>query len=307
MTTLDKDWTLNLAERIRFPQEAVACMSLTADRILRDPDAIREFSAVYETIIVKETQDMNALESCLQTLSRMTSIPVETLCMLFLLNASRALLDRYRAAGIRDEIFYQSMTDYTPKLLECKNVRGIWGTFVSFWYAGFFNLHIFRLGRFEYELAELPEDYRLPDGRILSAGRFMAKCHIPSGQPSLTDEVRMASYKEAYGFFADRNPDGLLVIGCSSWLLYGRHPEFLPENSHILRFMSDFDLLGSRDLPEFGDSWRLYGSEWTQDYEKLPEKTAMQRAYKKWLLNGNCAGSGFGLLVFDGEKIINRR
>lgn len=32
----------------------------------------------------------------------------------------------------------------------------------------------------------------------------------------------------------------------------------------------------------------------------------MQRAYKKWLMEGNKAGSGFGILLFDGEKIINR-
>ena len=40
-------------------------------------------------------------------------------------------------------------------------------------------------------------------------------------------------------------------------------------------------------------------------YNELPEDTSLKRAYKNWLIEKNETGGGVGVIVFDGEKIIN--
>ena len=151
----------------------------------------------------------------------------------------------------------------------------------------------------------LEKDYPLPDGRVIPAGAFKVGCHIPSHGPALTDAARMDSYRRAHQFFAPRLYQGLLIVSCSSWLMYPAHPQFLPKDSRVLRFMSDFDLIGQKEQEGFPDGWRVFGRAWGAPYAALPEDTSLQRAYKQWLLQRGVTGRGFGLMVFDGERIIN--
>ena len=96
-----------------------------------------------------------------------------------------------------------------------------------------------------------------------------------------------------------------MVLHCSSWLLDPKQKEFLPEHSNVLKFMNDFQVYRNEDYENFPDGWRIFGDAWGLPVEQLPEKTGLQRAYKKWLLAGNRGGRGWGFLLFDGEKIID--
>ena len=97
-----------------------------------------------------------------------------------------------------------------------------------------------------------------------------------------------------------------MVVECGSWLLYPKHYEFLPKGSNILRFMDNFDIVHSWEDPGFGDCWRVFNKNWDGDATALPRSSSLQRAYAEWLENGNNAGEGHGILVYDGEKIINK-
>ena len=57
--------------------------------------------------------------------------------------------------------------------------------------------------------------------------------------------------------------------------------------------------------PEFGDFVRIFGKH-REDIDVLPQKTSLQRGFAKYLEDGNMAGRGFGICLFDGEKIRNR-
>ena len=76
-------------------------------------------------------------------------------------------------------------------------------------------------------------------------------------------------------------------------------------SSNILRFMNDFYIYDQyiSDIKE--DLWRIYGKYENSPLSELPEDTSLKRAYKQWLLDGNSVGGGVGVIVFDGERIIN--
>ena len=93
---------------------------------------------------------------------------------------------------------------------------------------------------------------------------------------------------------------------CHSWLLYPPYGEILSPTSNIVSFQRDFDITGQEASEEFDDAWRLFGGDYKKPLEDLPERTSMQRAFKNYLLAGGKAGEGRGVLIFDGEKIVNR-
>ena len=93
---------------------------------------------------------------------------------------------------------------------------------------------------------------------------------------------------------------------CGSWLLYPPYRGILSPTSNVVSFAGDWDILSSQESEEFHDAWRVFGAASKLPPEQWPEDTSMRRAYKKWILEGHKAGSGFGVLLFDGEKILNR-
>ena len=58
--------------------------------------------------------------------------------LVFLCWNTQELHERYRASGLSDEIFHDTMMDLHYKLAECKQVYGIWGVFTRSWDAGFY-------------------------------------------------------------------------------------------------------------------------------------------------------------------------
>lgn len=166
-------------------------------------------------------------------------------------------------------------------------------------------MEIFGLGRFEYELWEHDEeDYIAPCGKALRHGDPEINFHIPSSGVPITDEARLDSYKRAYEFYKDKLVGGVAFFRCNSWLLYPGHREFLPENSNILRFMDDFDIVSYKVWPELGDLWRIFGRYADRAPKELPTDTALRRAYAERIRSGGTLGKGFGYIVFDGEKIL---
>lgn len=206
--------------------------------------------------------------------------------------------------GIDEEIFWKSIEDMHWKLLECKECEGVWGTFVPGWYRGFFDMTRFGLGRFQFEETGFDADYYEKCGVVLKRGDKVYNFHIPSAGP-LTDEKRIDSYKQAYQFFGGKDGEPMAFV-CGSWLLYDGHREFLPENSNILRFMDDFDIIRSQEREKFSDGWRVFGRYSDGPVDDLPEDTSIRRAFKQRLQQGKPTGYGYGVILFDGEKILGK-
>lgn len=326
LTGGDRKAVRQMSEKIIYPAAGSRELTAFADGFMARYDypeaAVREFDRIFarleseanfasemaETVENYMFPTADGMDEALKKLASMAERFGEnehTLDFVFVLCCLPILKVRYAEAGIGEDIFYNTCDDLRCKLGECIECEGVPGTFVASWYNGILTMEIFGLGRFEYELWEHDEeDYIAPCGKALRHGDPEINFHIPSSGVPITDEARLDSYKRAYEFYKDKLVGGVAFFRCNSWLLYPDHREFLPENSNILRFMDDFDIVSYKVWPELGDLWRIFGRYADRAPEELPTDTALRRAYAERIRSGGTLGKGFGYIVFDGEKIL---
>ncbi len=257
------------------------------------------FAADEAAINEKTEAELTALAEC-------EGVHPYSLHLLFLLEAALSLPAKYEAAGYDTQLAYDLLCDLRYKVRECERVYGIMGTSVFDWFHRHFLMKRFALGRFQYDPTEWISDKLYDFGDIhLTKGHPIVRFHIPSSG-SFPRSERIASYKKAYDFF---NKDGgLLILVCGSWLLYDGNRKVFPEGSNLLDFMDDFDMFSNRESEKvFPEAWRVFGRAFDGDTSSLPRETTLQRNYIKWLEAGNKVGSGAGVILFDGEKIINNK
>lgn len=294
-----------LMEKLNLPKGARMVFSALEGRIAANAEFAADMEA-YRRRYMLGSEHLNDLLPELDELARKYSETNLTLHFVFLMNCSDILLERYREAGMDEEIYWKTMDDLRCKLLECVECRGVWGTFVAGWYDGFFRMTRFALGRLQFERSEFNRAEYSKGGVRLKEGDLVINFHIPSSG-KLTREMRFDAYRRAFDFYRDDFGGGPAVFVCGSWLLYAGHRDFLPpECGNILDFMSDFDIIASEDKEKFGNDWRVFGRCAGLEPRLLPRDTALRRAYAERLEAGLPTGDGFGVIVFDGERIINR-
>ena len=234
------------------------------------------------------------------------SIPL--LCMM---QAAHKLREKYAQAGVVEEIWCDTMLDLRTKAMECKKLDGVYGLFgtgTPLWLVNYFRLQRFALGRLQYEIGQLKADVCTVGGYTLRKGDKVLCCHIPSNGQPFDEETRLASYRAAHAFYRDAFADqygDCVPITCDSWLLFPDHVQMLGERSNIARFMQEFMLLRVDRIKTHTNLWRIFDTVDTENAAALPGKTGLQRAYKERLLRGEDVGFGYGIFLFDGQRIIN--
>ncbi|MBQ4516970.1 MAG: DUF5596 domain-containing protein [Clostridia bacterium] len=218
-------------------------------------------------------------------------VHVYTLEMVLLCSCADMARDRYLQRGVKEDIFWATAHDIVNKLIECKEVKGIWGTFVFTWFENFYEAVIFHLGRLHF----IRRKYK--------NGVYALDVHIPSCGPLYYEDV-MKSYKLAYDFFEHTHGE-YTAFRCCSWLL---NPDYrgtvFKENSNTFAFAKDYVLFQHFDDPSFSECWRLFGVYYDGNPDNLPEDTSMRRAMKAYLKNGGKTGQDTGGFLFDGERIL---
>lgn len=299
-----RQFVLNFMKHFDYPQEAQICFLNAYDKIAVSDFKSAFFDLVNKYISQAETEGYAEIPSDIKIYADRINVHEYTLTFLFLMICAEPLYKRYNALGINTDIFYNSMYDLKVKLLECKEVKNIWGTFVGSWFFGFYAMRTFGLGRLEFQISQFPLDSYTFGNISVKKDDFAVFIHIPSGSP-LTKEARFDSYRRAYDFFKKECGGGPLVICCNSWLLYPDNKYIFKSGSHILDFMSDFDIISKSDKDHFDDAWRIFGKDYAPGDKTLPAKTSLQRSFINWLDNGGKVGTGFGIILFDGNNIIN--
>ncbi len=295
---------INFMEKYNFPEEAKKCFLSIGEKLDSETDLSEKYDTILNEYMYPEADELRKALNDLTKLAEDNGINVYSIHCVFLIHCAEILKGRYEKAGINEEIFWDTMADIKYKLKECMDCEEVPGIFVADWYYGFFDMTRFAYGRFQYEMREFDEEFTTSCGHKIKSGDKYVNFHIPSSGVSLTDEVRLDSYKKAYEAFKDEFPDGKMIFGCSSWLLYQKHKEFLPSHLNILRFMDDFEIVSTHESEDFSNGWRVFGKDSDLPFEQLPRNNSLQRAYADWLLAGNGAGGAFGIIVFDGEKIL---
>lgn len=284
-------------ERLGFPLPATKVLTDAFETIQHKESLRLLLQAAVEDLFVPESSEW---QNAMETLSSHSGIARETADMVLLLAAIKPLSDRYAAAGLEEALLWETMEDLRYKLEECRAVRGVWGTFVAAWLRGYYLLKRFKLGRMQYETVPL----KLKQYHGFQQGDPIVNCHIPSSGP-LTMEAVMDSLKRAYGFFEQNRKDGLMLVTCVSWLLYPPHArQVYPDGSNMQKFYDLFHVVGSQEDKSNTDFWRVFHRDYAPENMKhVPLDTSLRRRLYSFLRQGNSMGFGFGVLLFDGEKI----
>ncbi len=294
-----KTYALSFMTEIGFDDEAIEALSSDLERMLAEPESkaiIEKQVALYETDV---NRNYGEILSEIDKAAEIAGVHKYSAELLIFILFSKRLRELYKQNGISDKIWFDSMCDLKWKLWECKAVKGSWGSFVAGWFPGFFNLTRFALGRLQFEIVEFDGEYE-KDGKKLKKGDKVVNVHIPRTLTPLDKKSRDDAYSQAAEFFRDMTDGAPIAFVCSSWLLYPEAEKILPAHSNIRGFMADYDIIRSK-VDEEGDyhnMWRLFDMDFTGDFNDYPEDSSLRRAYKKFLLDGNRTGSGYGVFFY---------
>ncbi len=292
------NYIATFCNEIRFPEEAIQDLLQSYKELSAKEICIERFDELVEYFNKYNSKDeYKAIFSKLDDIAELAGVHNYSVHMLYLIALSIHTRELYEEKNISYDIFLDSMSDLRAKLMECKELYGVWGTSVGWWEIDLFNLNLIALGRLQYELIPFQGEYTRGVHR-LQPGDIVLNIHIPSHGPLLYDDCK-ASFKKAALHFKDCFKERPVAFVCNSWLLYPEHREFLPPNSNILKFMSFFDIISSKISEKKADLWRVFYKEWENDPIDLPRNTSIQRAYADWLMKGNKIGTGYGVFFYE--------
>ena len=288
-----KNHYLEFLRRAELPADADAYLKSCIDKII--PEFEDELKGIIDTLYSTDFSIKATAEGRKQ-LSDISQVNFYTVNFIFLVCASKQMRLDFAKRSIADEVFWDTILDLKYKLFECRQVKGVWGNFVEFWYDIFYRCDIYKLGRLEYERCIYPA--QLPalevDGIEIKEGTELISVHIPSSGALLPSEVE-ESFAMAERFFADHYPSiKPLVFFCESWLLYEPYREVFAEGGNMQKFMDAWSIKANIETDDFGDFWRVYGKEYDGDIDSLPEDTTLRRNMKKFMQSGKKNGFGIG-------------
>ncbi len=283
-----------LCNKVGFPKEASDYVYSVYNGITHNKNAHKALVHAKNSFLV---QNSTEYRSCINQIHDETGVEVYTINLILVLVCAKHVKALYDEKNIPEEVFFDSMSDISCKLMECKKMHDIWGIFALDWYRGIFSLRTFKLGRLEFEIKPFPyESYK----NYVKKGETVYSCHIPSAGP-LTPESVIDSLKKAYKFF---NIKDKLIVYCHSWLIYPAHYELFPKGSNLRAFYDLYDIIDEEHQTTNENLWRIFYKPIDTPIEELPENTTLQRNFKKYLKEGNYIGVGIGMLVFDGENFV---
>lgn len=293
-----KEYLHEFFEEFDYPQEACDALLQAYDAIQGNPSSSERFCSLLKRYESDANSDMAQMLDEMGELSAEVNVHEYTGKLLLPVCMTRALREHYRRAGLDDEMWFLSMCDLKWKLVECRLVHGIWGSFVSRWFGRFFDLTRFGIGRLQFEIIPFEREYE-KNGVKLSPESKVINVHIPRTGSPLDPAQTAWSFKKAAAFFREKYALDPIVFVCHSWLLFPRNLEVLSPNSNIRRFAENFEIMTSGEDADYSQVWRLFDRNYDGDVDSLPQDSSFRRAYADWIRRGEKIGWGHGIYVYS--------
>ena len=188
---------------------------------------------------------------------------------------------------------------------EHEKIYGIVGTSTWQWFVGFLKLRIIAFGRLQFELTEFAGDnYYRKKNKIIKKHAPVLSVHIPSNDAPLLERACLSAYKQAHEFFTRLLGVDDIPFVCSSWLLYPLNRGILPENSNIVKFMNQFDIIQVKDYETNANRGfaLVFLKPSDTPLSDLPRDTALRAGYAAHLENGGNMGTGYGVRFIENEN-----
>lgn len=285
-------YLISFFEEFAYDQADRQCLLGAYDSIAAQAAGLlNDILSAYETDFDLDyrTQVLDKAEE----LAQRTGLHPYTVDLLVYLCMTKHLQVLYRERGLDMQIYRDSVLDLKWKLQECKLVKGICGSFVGAWFAGFFRLDRFALGRLQFELRTARCDYN-KNGILLEKEKTtVINVHIPRTGTPMDKESCDKAYAAARAFFRKQAENCPFV--CHSWLLYPENKSILPANTNTYRFLSEYEIV-DWGVNQGQDLWRLFDTDET-DPHKLPTDGTLRRCYAEHLKGGGSVGWGYGVRI----------
>ncbi len=291
-----KNYLKFLFDRLEFPKQHNGTLFEAYD-VLSKYD---EFNTLVESFYIDKNMTHGEVDAHLNHLIELTGLNPHTAKFVFYCCLTKELPKEYAAAGISEDIMWDTLEDFRYKLYTCLEIKGVPGYFACLWFFGIVRLTIFKIGRLEYKLKEFEdEDITLGDYTV-KKGERVIDIHIPSSGESFDTAARYESYSRTYKFFREVRKEDVKAFVCSSWLLFPEHYQMLKPTSNIVSFMNDFNIYRSEMYEDKRlNLWRFFGSHAEKPFEELPRTNSLWRAYAERLCAGGDVGRGIGVFVWD--------
>ena len=296
-----KQLILELCNTFDYPADATETLCRACDTIYANRQAFllmgENIRLLRENTFRKYAEELERLNQA----AKLTGVHPYTVHLLFYILYAPIAQEQYLAQGVPLNLWHDSMLDLKWKLLETKQVYGIWGVHCGDWFRPFFTLDRFALGRLQFEV--IPSLIDCENGaHTVKRGDPVINVHIPSSGPLLYEDV-LDAYKQAVCFFEKKFTGPAIPFQCETWLLYPRVNRLLPEGN-MKRFTADYDVRMAGIDPRQDDRWRVFHVPNTTPIVEYEEQTNLQRRLKAWLLEGNVMGIGVGCFFCENGRVL---
>ena len=288
-----KEYLINFFKEFEYDAEDASYLLSVYEKISASEDAntiLREAVSAYTANINIDYKEEILGRS--RWISTITAIHPYTVDLLVYICLTKRLKELYVEKGIDMQIYLDSILDLKWKLLECKTVKGICGSFVAEWFPGFFKLTRFALGRLQFEVITADRTYEKKGFKITKGETKLINVHIPRTGTPVDKESCDKAYAAARKFFRNEAGENAPFV-CHSWLLYPENLNILPSHTNTYRFMSEYDII-DWGYNEGQDLWRLFDTQ-EMNPERLPTNGSLRRAYVEHLKSGGRVGWGLGV------------
>lgn len=287
---------IETAVKTGFDGNEIGVLSPVMYQILeKSPDAWAEL----ERAVYNGTDSVEMIRALTRPLGLEDDLGMLAVCLL----STEVSHRYYKEHNIDEQIYLDSMRDIWVWTQTCLENYHHLGVYEYGWLRNFFTASIVRLGRLEFHIISYERDEPYTAcGVTVKKGDPVINTHIPADGHLDPADVQDA-FCRAYRYFGKT---GIAPIVCDSWLLYPGNRQFCAPGSRMVSFLDNFTILESRDKPNSGDLWRVFGKRETHAPDTLPEDTPLRRNLKKHLQNGGTMGCGYGILLHDGQERVDK-
>ncbi len=296
-----KEYLKSFLDEFDYPVEAKSTFLFAYDKLC-------EYDKVaFDEIIERYNQnieiDFSAMITDISTLADKCGVHEYTAYLLLFILLSKRLKKYMLDNGYGAEMWRESVVDLKYKLIECKLVKGVWGTFCVNWFVGFYKLEKFKLGRLQFRTITFDINC-VVDGQEITPETVMIDVHIPRTGTKLDHDEVEKSYEMAAKLFKERFGVDKAIFFCASWLLYPKNLQLLNPESNMYKFINDFNIVKSVDYDDYHELWRLFDMDFFGDTSVLPADSSLRRGYIDWVNKGEKTGYGVGIFVYKKDKSL---
>ncbi|WP_282702035.1 acyltransferase domain-containing protein [Streptomyces sp. CC219B] len=257
------------------PHEDINELARMGRRVTDDPELRRFLKASVEELV----RGMGETGAAVELLEPdWPSGPLQRCFPLYVFVATLPYTRAYhRERGIPADVSRRTLADLGRNMALHRRRHGSAGVLVPRWLTHHFRGELYQLGRLQFERTRLGG--RTAAGVGSAPGTPCLNVHVPDCHGPLSPAACDRSVALAGEFFARYYPEEKhRVVTCHSWLLDPQLKRYLPADSNIVRFQERFRPTHEDTEPADTDPVGFVFGDPESAVERLPRRTAVERA-----------------------------